>query len=335
MNRSRKLAPLLNTASYVSLGGASDTSPILTALRRSALSYTQWTLALCIVLTAALLQTGCSTVAQIGQAAGVVTPQQAESMVKTGQSVGKAFEKITPEQEYYVGRAVGATLLSTHKVYANDAATRYVNLVGQTLAMASDKPETFGGYHFLIFEDDDVNAFAAPGGLIFLSRGMLRLCKNEDDLAAVLAHEVAHVNLGHAIGAIKGSRWTAAATVVGTEGLKNVGGEQLAQATTAFEGSISDITGTLVNSGYARGQERDADTLAVTILKRVGYNPAALARVLGNMAHDIKPGGAGFAKTHPPPDARIADLNKLNTAGQAGTPPPARQQRFNAAMAGV
>jgi predicted Zn-dependent protease len=288
-----------------------------------------------VLLTCAILQSGCATVAQIGQAAGVVTPEQAQSMVKTGEAFGKALGQITPEQEYYVGRAVGASVASTYKVYDKDAATRYVNLVGQTLAMVSDKPETFGGYHFLILESEDVNAFAAPGGLIFLSRGMLRLCRSEDELAAVLAHEIAHINLGHAISAISNSRWTQAFTILGTEGAKNFTGERLGQLTAAFEGSINDITKTLVTSGYARGQERAADKLAVDILQRVGYDPNALPRLLKSMESHLKPGGLDFAKTHPPPEARIADLMKLVSGAKGSAPTAARTARFTSGMQGV
>jgi predicted Zn-dependent protease len=285
--------------------------------------------------TVALFGSGCATVAQLGQAAGVVTAEQAEAIVKTGEAFGKALEQITPEQEYYVGRAVGASIVSTYKVYNQDAATRYVNLLGQTLAMGSDKPETFGGYHFLILDSEDINAFAAPGGLIFLSRGMLRLCRSEDELAAVLAHEIAHVNLGHAIAAIGNSRWTQAFTILGTESAKGWGGEKLAQLTTVFEGSISDITKTLMTSGYARGQERAADKLAVEILLRVGYDAGALPRVLQNMEGHLKPGGLDFAKTHPPPASRIADLQKIVSGSRGGPVHAARAERFGRAMQGV
>lgn len=288
-----------------------------------------------LLLLVTMMQSGCATVAQIGQAAGVVTPEQAQSIVKTGEAFGKALGQITPEQEYYVGRAVGASVASTYKVYDRESATRYLNLVGQTLAMVSDKPETFGGYHFLILESEDVNAFAAPGGLIFLSRGMLRLCRSEDELAAVLAHEVAHVNLGHAISAISNSRWTQAFTILGTEGAKNFTGDRLGQLTEAFEGSINDITKTLVTSGYARGQERAADKLAVTILQRVGYDPSALSRVLMNMESHLKPGGLDFAKTHPPPQERIADLAKLVAGAQGSAPTAERKSRFSSGMQGI
>lgn len=290
---------------------------------------------ICLVAALALIQVGCSTVADIGVASGVITPEQGQSIVKTGEAFGKAFEQITPEQEYYVGRAVGATVVSTYKVYDNSTATHYLNVVGQTLGQASDKPETFGGYHFLILDTDEINAFAAPGGLIFVSRGMLRLCKNEDQMAGVLAHEVAHVNHGDAIRAISNSRWTQAFTILGTEGAKSFGGEQLSQLTSAFEGSIDDITKTMMTSGYARKQEKQADTAAITYMKRVGYNPHALADVLENMEKKLKPGGHDFAATHPPPEKRIADLRGL--VGDATSPavPAGRAQRFARAMSGI
>ncbi len=296
-------------------------------------------LAGCAVALAMLsLANGCATVAQVaaaaGEASGVITPQQAQGIVRTGEAFGKALEQITPEQEYYVGRAVGATVVSQYKVHDRDVLTRYLNVLGQTLAMASDKPETFGGYHFLVLESDEINAFAAPGGLIFLSRGMLKLCRNEDELAAVLAHEVGHVQLGHAISAISNSRWTQAFTILGTESAKGLGGEQISQLTAAFEGSINDITKTMMTSGYARKQEREADRVAVTILQRVGYRPSALIAVLQNMERQLKPGGHDFASTHPPPASRVEDLQSLlgAAAGQAPVQQASRQRRFARAL---
>jgi predicted Zn-dependent protease len=225
--------------------------------------------------------------------------------------------------------------VTTYKVYSNDAATHYINMIGQTLALASDKPETFGGYHFLILDTDEINAFAAPGGLIFISQGMLRLCRTEDQLAGVLAHEVAHVNLRHAIGSISNSRWTQAFTILGTESARSLGGEQLSELTGIFEGSINDITRTLMTSGYGRKQEKQADARAIVFMRRLGYNPAALVQVLANMEKQLKPGGRDFAATHPPPDARIADLKAAIGAAKTAAAPAARTQRFIKAMAGV
>ena len=278
------------------------------------------------------LFTGCSTVAQlgtaVGQATGTLTPEQAASINRGAAAVEKTFQDITPEQEYYIGRSVAATILSTYKPLDREAATAYLNVLGQTLAMSSDKPETFGGYHFAIMDTDEINAFAAPGGLIMVSRGLMRCCRSEDALAAVLAHEIGHVEKQHGLKAISKGRLTSALTILAVEAGKNLGGENLAQVTKAFEGSIGDITGTLINSGYSRQLEFQADAAAVIILRRVGYNPEGLVDMLTQMQQTLKPGSHGFGTTHPPPQARIAALRKALGAPVALTEPPARQARF-------
>lgn len=285
------------------------------------------------------LVSGCASVAKVGaavgEASGVMTPQQAQSLVKSAEAVEKTFQDITPEQEYYIGRAVGATIISTYKVYDNDEATRYLNLLGQTVARFSDMPDTFKGYRFLVLDTDEVNAFAAPGGFIFISRGMIRLCRTEDDLAAVIAHEVAHVQLRHAVKAIKSSRLTSALTTLAMEGAKSFGGEQLAELTTAFEGSISDITSTMMNSGYARGQEREADRVAITILKRMGYRQESLVFVLNRMGKVLETDHRGFGATHPPADARVKELMPLIDDTRTPVPTAARQKRFERLMSGI
>ncbi len=279
---------------------------------------------------------GCSTVAQIGttvgQAAGVLTPEQAESINRSAEAVEKTFKDITPEQEYYIGRAVAATVLKTYKVYDDPEWTHYVNVLGKALALASDKPETFGGYHFIILDTDEINAFGAPGGFIMISRGMLRCCKTEDALAAVLAHEVGHVENQHGLKAIKKGRLTSALTILALEGAKQLGGEQLAELTKTFESSISDITSTLMNSGYSRQTEFEADRSAVKIMSRVGYQPAALVDMLREMKKNLKPGGLDFAKTHPDPDIRIAEIEKGIGRDLSVTVVDARQRRFEKAL---
>ncbi len=296
-----------------------------------------------IVLSGALIAlygiTGCQTLetvgqlgAAVGEATGTLTPEQAGSISRTTTAMAKTFDDITPEQEYYIGRTVAATVLNKYKPFNNEEANRYLNLVGQTLAQASDRPETFGGYHFVLLDSDEINAFSAPGGLVMVSRGMIRCCQNEDALAAVLAHEIGHVENQHGLRAIKKGRLTSALTILAMEGAKNLGGQNLAEVTQAFEGSISDITSTMMNSGYARAFESQADHAAVTIMERVGYNPEALVDMLGQMKKNLKPGGLDFAKTHPDPESRIAEIRKLIPAASPVMSPPARLQRFQRAM---
>jgi predicted Zn-dependent protease len=251
---------------------------------------------------------------------------------KSAPAVQKSFEDITPEQEYYIGRAVGATILAQYSPYAEPGPTEYLNLLGRTLAFASDQPETFGGYHFLILDSEEINAFAAPGGLIFISRGLLACADSEDTVAAILAHEISHVVEQHGLQAIKKSRVTSALTSVAIASAQTAGSDELAKLTTVFEDSIGDITATLVNSGYSRAFEKEADLMAVEILKRVGYDPNALVRMLEVMERRLEPGGLDFAKTHPEPEVRIAEIRKVLAAAPAPPVQAERQARYQAAL---
>jgi beta-barrel assembly-enhancing protease len=292
-----------------------------------------------VVLLLAVLMTGCAAVTEYGttvaQTAGVLTSGQADSIKRTAAATEKTFRDITPEQEYYIGRSVAATVLATYKPYDRPDLNHYVNVLGQSLTTYADKPRTFGGYHFLVLETDEVNAFAAPGGLILVSRGLLRCTQNEDELASVLAHEIGHVQNEDGLRAIKTGRINTALTVLAVEAGKNLGGHNLGELTKAFEGSIKDISSTLMNSGYSRSLEYQADATAVKILARAGYDPHALVNTLtkmqGRLAHDSR----GFGQTHPAPEARIESLNRLVGAQAVAAAPPPRQQRFTAAMAGL
>jgi predicted Zn-dependent protease len=283
-----------------------------------------------------LVETVTETTAAIGEATGNMKPEEIESIRKAGAALAKTFEDLTPEQEYWIGRSVAATVMGQYRPADRDALNQYVNLVGQSLAFFSDRPETFRGYHFLVLDSDDINAFAAPGGLIFVTRGMLRLCRSEDALAAVFAHEIGHVQGRHGLRAIDRSRLTSALTVFAVEGGKHLGSKDLAEVTKAFEGSIGDVSKTLMNSGYSRALEAEADAAAVTILRRAGYDPWALIDMLTEMKKQLKPGGLDFAKTHPDPAVRVAAVRKsLTSSAVDAAPNPARNRRFEQALRGA
>jgi len=277
-----------------------------------------------------LLMSGCEGAGSLSTIAS-----KADSIMKVTGVVSKSFQDITPEQEYYIGRTVGAVILNKYKPFDIKEVTQYLNVLGQTLAQASDLPETFGGYHFLALDSNEVNAFAAPGGLIFVTRGMIKCCKSEDAAAAVLAHEIGHIQYRHGLQAIKKSRITSALTTLGMEGAKTMGGGTLAQLTQAFEDSITDITSTMVNNGYSRSFERQADQGALTILKRMGYDPNGLVDMLKVMETKLKPGGPDFAKTHPSPASRIEEIKtSIGEYAEVKTT-KARQARFKRVLAKV
>ena len=293
-----------------------------------------------VALAAALawMMAGCQTVNKLTElgtgiavASGAINTNQAASINRTTQAVTKTFEDITPEQEYYIGRTVAATVLTAYKPKTGQELNWYVNEVGQSLAQFSTRPETFGGYHFMVLDSEDINAFAAPGGLILVTRGLLQCCKTEDELAAVLAHEVGHVEKTHGLRAIKTGRLNSALTIMAVEAGKNLAGDNLAEVTKAFDESINDIAGTLMNSGYSRKLEFEADAAGIEILKKSGYQPGALVAMLENMQKNWNPSRKDFAATHPPPADRIAQLKKLVVTSSLASS-NARQQRFLAAM---
>jgi predicted Zn-dependent protease len=265
------------------------------------------------------------------------------NVVAIGQGVQKVQEaeqtEFTPEQEYYIGRAVAANLLSTRKVWNDQKATTYLNVLERALTLFSDRPETFGGYHLLILDTDEINAFAAPGGLILVSRGLLRCSTSEDTVAAILAHETSHVVLQHGLNAIKASRKTAAYKNLALTGVSVFGSPEARQLTDLFKDSISDITNTLVNSGYSRDLEFQADKMALVIMRRAGYDPRAFDDMLKVMEKRIKPGGLDFSKTHPDPKDRVVEVEKTLAGEPAVSVPPApaaaRKARYQAALGNV
>jgi len=289
----------------------------------------------CVLLTA-MLFSSCGEITEVGtqlaQEAGMISADEAESITRGAKAVEKTYQDLTPEQEYYVGRAVAARVFQTYPPLDKPEANAYLNLLGQSLAVFSERPETFGGYHFLLLDSDEINAFAAPGGLILVTRGMLRCCENEDELAAVLAHEICHVEKKHGLSAIKQGRLTEAFTIIAAESAKQLGSEDLAALTREFEGSVSDVVMTLTTSGYSRTQERDADAAAVQLLRRAGYPEASIIAMLQRMDERLADaGGLGFAKTHPSAQSR-ADALRGVVADAAPAPNAARQERFSAAL---
>jgi predicted Zn-dependent protease len=274
-----------------------------------------------------------------------------EGLARTFTAIKSATEDLTPENEYYVGRSVATTLLARADYKYAEAdrfgrgqlgpATAYVNAVGNVLAATAvgvprkgDRPSPIAGWHFVIVDDDTINAFAAPGGYILVNKGTIKAAKNEDELAAVLAHEVAHVVRGHALGSIKKSRWAN----VGKEFLDSsveLDAQALGNLTQAFEGAMDDMIDSLVVKGYSRDTEFAADKVGLRIMVRAGYDPNAYIRLLETLAKTQKTGSGGFSATHPRAKDRIAKLKAEVTKLPAVRVPEIRVKRFQDAVASL
>ncbi|MGQ9655908.1 MAG: M48 family metalloprotease [Thermodesulfobacteriota bacterium] len=244
----------------------------------------------------------------------------------------EASRPINDSEEYYVGRAVAARIFSMYPLYQDEGLTLYVNLVGQAVARKSSRPFTFRGYHFAVLDSMELNAFACPGGIVLITRGLLDLCEDEDQLAAVLAHEVGHVAHKDGINSISQARWAAVLTFVGTRVVKDSGGIA-AKLISLFEGSIEDVFKTIVVNGYSRFAEEEADAEAVKTLAEAGYDPRAMAALLDKMA-SLDKGGGGLLSTHPPVNDRISKVKAMYAETSPVEVQDLRISRFKTAARG-
>ena len=227
--------------------------------------------------------------------------------------VRKGFSEISESEEYYIGRAVAAQVLTRYKALNDPGLNGYAQKVAQAVALASDRPSTFKGYHVQVLDSSEVNAFAAPGGFIFVTKGLLKLVKNEDELAGVLAHEVAHIAKKHGLKTIQTSRLTSAFTILGSEAAKSYTSSQVSQLTSAFEGAVDDVVNKLVVNGYSRDKEFEADKFGAQYAKAANYDPGALKTFLARM-QKAEIAGGGMFKTHPSAAKRQDELGSLSPA---------------------
>jgi beta-barrel assembly-enhancing protease len=214
-------------------------------------------------------------------------------------SVAEALGETSQADEIAIGRQIAGNLLGAAPLVNDTGLQQYVNRVGRWVANQSDRPDL--PWHFGVIESNDVNAFAAPGGYIFVTRGLYALLQNEAELAGVLAHEVGHVISKHHLKILQKSR------------LLDIGSQAIAKQV-----SNNDKVQKLIGSGAeitARSLDQDAefeaDRIAVVLTARAGYDAFGLPSVLqqiGYYAADDSNVTLLF-KTHPHPDARLQKLD--------------------------
>ena len=275
-----------------------------------------------------------------------------ESLSKGWTAYKDAKKDLSPENEYYVGRSVTTNLLSRSQYKYLDAdawnagqlakTSAYVNAVGNVLAASAmgqprkdDRPSPISGWHFIIVDDDQLNAFAASGGFILVNKGLLKAARNEDELAAVLAHEVAHTVRGHALGSIKKARMAGVYKEM-LDSTVQLDEKQLGSLTKAFEGAMDDMIDSMVVKGYSRDTEFEADRIGLKIMVDAGYDPAAFVSLLENMEKKLpKAAEGGMKATHPSPKDRIAKLKGEVGKYKAETSPSVRAERFKAMISAI
>ena len=224
-------------------------------------------------------------------------------LVDTVKNVGKAVKDIEEPEEISIGRDVASRLLGAAPLVPDPALQRYVNHVGRWLAAQTERPHL--PWQFGVLDHANVNAFAVPGGTIFITRGLLEKMRSEAELAGVLGHEIAHVLRRHHLKAIQKGAQTALA------------GEGLSTALRDRAGPARDKLIAFGTEMYSRGldksDELEADRLGVVIAARAGYDAYGLPSVLQTL-QAISAQDSTIAlmfKTHPAPAERLDSLGKM------------------------
>jgi predicted Zn-dependent protease len=248
---------------------------------------------LAIVLTAALLP------ATAARAGGV----QLGAIGKIEGAVKKANDvreiQFTDAEEGQLGAAVSEKIRARYGVVQDEAVHRYVALLGGALAGAGTRPALT--WTFVVLDTDGVNAFAAPGGFIHITRGALALISDESELAGVLAHEIIHVTERHTIRAMQKSR----AVQMGAA-------ETLSGNSALLERAVNATYDNVVEKGFGREEENDSDEKGLALANSVGYAPAGLSGFLTRLKERNKDTQErrGLFASHPEMQSRLDNLQQ-------------------------
>ena len=266
-----------------------------------------------------LAVTGCAEVQRAAEdvARQSGSPRLSGAIRGAGNVVGSLFP-IGYEEESSIGQAMALQVVARYGgVVEQPELVRYVNLVGRTVANTSDRPDI--PYRVAILEHESINAFAAPAGYIFVTRGLLKQIRNEAELAAVLGHEIAHVSEKHILEVIQRSKRLAGVTEAG-----------LSYATSnpaAFKSVIDSAVKKLLDEGLDQDKETDADTVGEVFAARVGYDAEAYVDFLTRL-RDLKGDDRALFKTHPNFSARIVAVQRTIRTKHLAATGVVLQERF-------
>ncbi len=236
--------------------------------------------------------------------------------------------KYTPEQDVQLGREAAAEVRKQYPVITDSALAGYLDRLGKRLVAAAP-PELNNPvfeYSFTPVNLKEINAFALPGGPMFVNRGMFEAAKSEGEVVGVMAHELSHVLLRH-----------------GTANATKAQGLQLGQLAGAIAGAVvGGGWGQVISEGssfglgtamlkYSRDYEKQADLLGAQIMARAGYDPRDLGRMFETIQKEARAGGPEWLSSHPDPGNRSAYIAKEADALQV-TPREVHPEEFRQAQ---
>ena len=227
-------------------------------------------------------------------------------------TVKQAFKPASQDDEIAIGRDAAATLLGASRPIDDPAVQDYVNKVGLWIALQSDRPGL--PWHFAVVDSDDIDAFAAPGGFVFLTRGLLLHLHSESELAGVLGHEISHVVLKHHLNALQKAARMDLISQAAQAGMQAKGYDS--DLDQQLMDKVSNATRNLYSKGLDKDDELAADRMGVVLAARAGYDPYGLLAVLQTL-ESVDPKSSSMQllmATHPSPADRIAALSESMAA---------------------
>lgn len=209
------------------------------------------------------------------------------------------------EEERKLGEEVSLKIRQRFGVVQDAGVHKYVMLAGTIVAQQSERPKL--PWTFLVLDTDGVNAFASPGGFVHITRGALGLIANEAELAAVLGHEIAHVTRRHTINAIRKNNAI------------KLGSDQAGGRAALIAAAANAVYDNIIENAYDRGDELDADKVAVEITQKAGYKPSTLGDFLNRLAerNNSQKERNGLFASHPETKERITKIGQLAASGKA------------------
>ncbi|QKJ66816.1 M48 family metalloprotease [Deefgea piscis] len=262
---------------------------------------------LCLSLVAAGALSAPAHAFDLNELSKYLTPENIESATKIINNTVEANQVVGPRQEVIMGQNVMATLLGAAPLVKDAALQRYVNQVGTWIASQSAQPQL--NWHFGVIDSPNINAFAAPGGYVLITRGLWNQLRSEAELAAILAHEISHVINKDQIEAMKSSNRGAITEELITAVLNHkVQGERLDLAKKATKAATEG----LYIKGLSKDTEYAADLNGMLLAARAGYNPYAMVSMLQTLGN-VSPNDSAvalFFSTHPSPQDRIDQIDR-------------------------
>ena len=259
-----------------------------------------------------------------------------QDTLKKGSEILKKAQDATVEMtdanEAETGDGMAANFLGAVPLHADVALQRYVNRVGRWVASQSSRPDL--KWSFAVLDTPTINAFAVPGGTIFLSIGLVKRLTNESELAGVIGHEIAHVMQRHHVKAIQAIAKQDLLKMGLTEAADRSGKSGLAkEGIKVAVSSGMDI----MAKGLDKADECEADRIGAVLSARAGYDPYGLVAVLQMLAA-LKAEESGISllmSTHPTPSDRLIELEKFTATLDKFSSQPQVNDRFAAVLANV